>query len=104
MCIFLAQQIFIPLAVTLVGTLVGVWLGIFFANRSERERFEEERSEVLKALLYSLKENHKYIVQIEDLHFPAREMPSYPLDTVALAHVSLNARKYLPKGMNWAGR
>jgi hypothetical protein len=89
---------------TLVGAWVGVWLGIREANRQECIRFIEERSDILKALLYSLDENHKYITQIENLHFPANQMPSYPMDTVALGHVSLNARRYLPKGTDWAQR
>ena len=89
---------------TLIGAWVGVFLGIRQSKRIEGIRFAEERSDILNALLYSLEENHKYIEQIENLHFPANEIPSFPLDTVALAHVPLNARKYLPKGTNWAER
>lgn len=103
MCVFITQ-ILIPLTMTLIGAWVGVWLGIRHSKRIEKIRFAEERSDILTALLYSLEENHNYIEQIENLHFPSDEIPSFPLDTVALAHVSLNSRKYLPEGTSWAER
>lgn len=94
----------IPLVITVVGAFIGVWLGLFYGRRESRRKFVEERADILKALLYSLRENHKYIEQIEVLHFPQGQLPTFPLDTVALAHVSLNARRYLPVGTNWAER
>ena len=86
----------------LVGVFLGGVFGYWISVWQAAKQFREERADILKALLGSLNKNVHYIKQMEDLHFPRGETPTFPFDTVALAHTTLHARKYLPKGTNWA--
>ena len=97
-------QILISLVITVFGAFLGFSIGVIHQRDQEEKRFQETRKDILKALLASLEGNQKYINQIKTLHFPSRRLPSFPLDTVALAHVALNARRYLTEGTDWAER
>lgn len=94
----------VPFGMTILGSFLGAWIGVWISNRDARRKFEKERADILKALLNSLKTNHDYLEQVTNLHFENSQVPTFELDTVALAHISLNARKYLPEGTNWSER
>jgi hypothetical protein len=89
-------------------TAVGVFLGYVVAVRYERSKAEREskarRGELLSDLKISPKNNLGYLNQITDLHFQKGELPSFPLDTVALAYIALNARRFLPDNTDWGER
>lgn len=95
-------QFWIGLLQTGIGAIAGAWIGAWFATLDARRNFKEERADILKALLGSLNKNVHYINQMEGDNFPKGEIPTFPFDTVALAHITLHSRKYLPKGANWA--
>jgi len=89
---------------TVCGAFLGALIGIKFTKQIEDQKFNISRKDTLKALLESLEKNKNYITQIKTLHFPNNQLPTFPLDTVALAYVALNAAKYLPNDTNWAAK
>ncbi len=87
-------------------TAIGIYAGLHFTIKHERNKerlkFNDERKKILKELLESLQANNHLLAQITDKHFNHSQLPSFSLDTVALAFVTLNARKYLPEDTEWA--
>jgi hypothetical protein len=66
--------------------------------------YSPSRKASLKALLESFEQNLQYLKQITDLHLPNQQLPSYPLDTVALAQFTFSAIPYLPADTTWPQR
>ncbi|MCB1094452.1 MAG: hypothetical protein KDN22_02635 [Verrucomicrobiae bacterium] len=88
--------------ITILGSILGAFIGVWLSNCSARKRFKEEREDILNALLESIHKNIGLINQIENLHLPNNEMPTFPFDTASFGYIALSARRYLPKGTNWS--
>jgi len=99
---FFVAQVCVPLAMTLIGAIIGSYIGIYLARRDSTAKFKKERDDILKALHNSIDNTLGHIEQIENLHFGSDQIPSFPLDTVAMSYITLTARKYLPEGTDWA--
>lgn len=93
---------FIGLVQTILGAFFGAWLGAKQATKQLEEQNKTDRDHTLEALLSSFECSLDHIEQIEETHFANDEIPTFQLDTVAMAHFALASRNYLPENTIWA--